>query len=101
MIATIAIIMIAFIWLGYETDWMRVRLLADQYFIIGECCSWRLADNQVSEDMKQELIRRTNNGYKPTYGGGFKEYTERTSNMQILRDAFRVYRNPRLKVKLA
>ena len=31
MVATILIIGLAFLWLGYETDWMRVRLLIGAY----------------------------------------------------------------------
>ena len=120
---------IAFVWLGYETDWLRVRLLVGNALDIGACSLWRLADNQVTDDMKRELIGKRNgkrrtpgefgDGFTPLCGWGFAyqykdfkpeykielftekaHYTMRTENVNILRDAFRVYRNPYLKVKL-
>lgn len=132
MVGLIIWLVICLTWLLYETDWMRVRLPVG---IIGELsCEWRLADNQVTKDMRQELIDTwfSRNGDKqshmirchleigsPLCGWGFayqyrdftpeykieliapgSKYTFRTESIPILRDAFRVYRNPYLKVKL-
>ena len=130
MIATIIIFSIAFYWLLVETDWLQVRLLAGISCIVGTCSDWRLADNQVTDDMKRELYnsngrygKRHSTGefvewMNPLCGWGFayqyrnfkpeykielidehSHYTMRTNNTEILRDAFKVYRNPYTKVK--
>ena len=131
MIATIIIVGLAFIYLGYESDWMRVRLLIGEAIELSACCEWRLQDTQVTKDMKQELFDRAwgkvgnawgyfKEYHPPLCGWGFAyqfrdfqpEYkvelitehskqTMRTQSIPILRDAFRVYRNPYVKVKLA
>ena len=126
MIIGLTLILTSFIWLLYETDWMRVRLP------VGIICEprWYMPDSAVTKVMKQELIDLSRNGYKrswgefknwmsPLCGWGYAyqyrnftpeykvelisdhaKYTFRTSSIPILRDAFRVYRNPYLKVKL-
>uniref|UniRef100_A0A6M3LJV6 Uncharacterized protein n=1 Tax=viral metagenome TaxID=1070528 RepID=A0A6M3LJV6_9ZZZZ len=126
----IILIGLAFYWLLIETDYLRIRLYAGVICEIGACCDWRLSDNQVTKDMKEELIKRSNNGHKlkwgefkdymiPLCGWGYayqfrdfapeykielisehSHYTWRTQDTGKLRDAFRVYRNPYLKVKL-
>lgn len=128
MIATIIIVSMAFAWLLYETDYMRVNLAF--YCEYGASCDWRLQDVQVTKDMKQELFDRAwgkvgnIQGYfkcyqSPLCGWGYAyqfrdlqpEYrvelitehskqTMRTSSIPVLRDAFKVYRNPYIKVKL-
>ena len=130
MIATIVIVSLAFYWLFYESDWLQVNLRG-VLCETGSCCDWRLQDTQVTKDMKRELINLSNNGHIlkwgefkdymiPLCGWGYayqfrdfqpeykieliaehSHYTMRTNNTQILRDAFRVYRNPYLKVKLS
>ena len=131
MISTIIIVSLALYWLARETDYMRIKLLAGVSCEVGVCCAWRLLDSQITDDMKRELRKRSNNGHKLTWGE-FKDYidplcgwgyawqfrdfepeykieliaehshyTMRTQNVKILKDAFRVYRNPYLKVKLA
>lgn len=122
-------LVICFTWLLYETDFMKVRLPIG--IICELSCEWRLADNQVTKDMKRELVNLSLSNKKlhnrgefcyhipPIGGWGFayqyrnftpeykveliapgSKYTFRTESTQILRDAFRVYRNPYLKVKL-
>ena len=130
MIGLIIWLVICFTWLLYETDFLRVRLLIGVQCQAGECCDWRLPDSAVTGDMKQELFdkawSKTNSawGYfkdyhNPLCGWGFayqykdfepeykieliapgSKYTFRTQSTAILRDAFRVYRNPYLKVKI-
>ena len=131
MIGLIIWLVICLIWLLYETDFMRVRLLVGSQCQIGECCNWRLPDSAVTKDMKQELISKARGNGKlhnlgefslhmvPLCGWGYayqyknfepeykieliapgSKYTFRTQSIPILRDAFRVYRNPYLKVKL-
>lgn len=123
-------ILIACIWLGYETDWLTVRLPVGLTMGAGACCEWRLADNQVTKNMKRDLINRwqltkislalfKGHYLEPLCGWGFAyqyqsfepeykielitehaHYTMRTQSTSLLRDAFRVYRNPYIKVKL-
>lgn len=131
MIGLIIWLVICFTWLLYETDWVRVRLLAGHQCLTGECCDWRLPDKVVTLAMQRELINLSNNGGRRRSNGEFKEYmsplcgwgfayqfrnfkpeykieliapgshyTFRTESTQILRDVFRVYRNPYLKVRL-
>lgn len=130
MIISIAILVAAFIWLGYETDWMRVRLELYTPCEYGACCSWRLQDTQVTKDMKQTLFDKSWSkagnawgyfkdyhpplcgwGYAYQYREFYPEYkielisegykqTMRTQSIPILRDAFRVNRNPYIKIKL-
>lgn len=126
----LSILIIAFAWLMYETDWLRVRLPVGLICKSGECCDWRLSENQVTSQMINELLCKWDinkvqramfdSGHlKPLFGWAFayqyrnlmpeykielidehSKYTMRTESMPVLRDAFRVYRNPYLKVKL-
>jgi len=112
------LIVIAFIWLGYETDWMRVRLLVgvqssehrkswldlkpyttkktDPFWlrwpeIMEPMCGlkWLEETMHIIPEYKIELI-----------SPGCKQ-TIRSESVPALRDAFRVYRNPYIKIKLA
>ncbi len=130
MTLTIISLILAFLWLGYETDWLRVRLLAGLGIEPGTCSEWKLLNSKVTKDMKRDLIKNwqlnkignalfSGNHLQPLCGWGFAyqyrnftpEYkvelitehskiTMRTKSIPVLRDAFRVYRNPYLKVKL-
>lgn len=123
-------ILIAFIWLGYETNWLTVRLPIGLTIETGACCEWRLADSKVTDWMKDSLINKwqlskisqalfDGDFLQPLFGWGFAyqyqnfepeytielitdraHYTMRTQSISTLRDAFRVYRNPYIKVKL-
>ena len=75
MISTIIIVSLALYWLARETDYMRIKLLVGVSCEVGACCAWRLLDNYVTEDMRQELRRRSNNGHKLTWGE-FKDYID-------------------------
>jgi hypothetical protein len=57
MITTIIILALAFTWLLYETDNLRVRLLVGSYCNTGECSQWHMPDDAVDDDMRHELIR--------------------------------------------
>lgn len=128
---SLIIVGLAFIWLGYETNWMRVRLFVGIAIKTGACCDWKLSDSRVTDIMKRKLYdlsfgkaRRSWGEFKdwiePLCGWGYAyqykdfkpeyrielisehaKYTMRTESVSILRDAFKVYRNPWLKVKLA
>ena len=120
MIATIIITGLAFAWLGYETDWMLVRLpmgidtlpIEQKYKtweelkpgkilkahpfwlrfpdLMEPMGGWDWVKNtmHIIPEVKIELIAE------------HSHYTMRTENTDILRDAFRVYRNPYLKVRV-
>ena len=118
MISTIIIMIAALAWLMYETDYMRVRLL------VGE--STQPIVYKTWEELKPCDVRKTDAGwlrfpksiapltgwdwllntmhiipeYKVELIAEHSKITMRTQNTSILRDCFRVYRNPYLKVKL-
>ncbi len=127
MIVTIIILSLALTYLGYETNWMRARLLVGTF-------NHYMLDSAVNVNMKRELLGLWFGGKadkvlrchleppnaQPLFGWGFayqyKDFnpeckveligegyktTMRSSRPDILRDAFRVNRNPRIKVKLA
>ena len=128
MIGLIIWLIICFSWLLYETNYMRVRL--PMGITCEPFCQWRLPDSKVTKKMRQELIDLPSNGHRrawgefkdymtPLCGWGYayqykdfrpeykieliapgSHYTFRTSSIPVLRDAFRVYRNPYLKVKV-
>lgn len=131
MIPTIIIVSLAFLWLGYETRWLTVRLEAYTPCEYGANCEWRLGDGQVDKTMKWELLHRWQlrgtegirfdadiiqplfgwgyayqfRNFQPEYaieliGAGYKT-TIHSNNASALRDAFRVWRNPYVKVKLS
>ncbi|KKN64734.1 hypothetical protein LCGC14_0488660 [marine sediment metagenome] len=138
MIATIIIIGLAFIWLGYETNWMRVRLPigASTPIIKQQYTSWNdlenlaqtIPDKQKPFWLKHPLFIKTIRGInnqmlgasmEPLCGWDWlrnrmhiipqyqivlvAEHSKITINSQSiphLRDAFRVNRNPYLRVKL-
>ena len=129
MIATTLIIGLALYWLLRESDYLRENLMP-VLCQIGACSDWRLQDSQVTEDMKHELIKLSANNHRlkwgefkeymtPLCGWGyayqFKDFkpeykielidgtyrqTMRTDNIAVLKDAFRVNRNPYIKVKI-
>ena len=104
MIVMIMGLALAFLWLGYESDWMRVRLLVGQELSpnwlafdwskwkqhIEPICGWDWIQNRYHPIpiYKIELITPT------------AKYTIRSQSIQALRDAFRVYRNPYIKINL-
>lgn len=130
MVTLSIILALAFGWLLFETNWLRIRLPMGLCFKIGDCSSWRLPDEAVNHDMKSELLSKwtltkiqralfEQDNLSPLCGWGFayqyrdfepeykieliaehSKYTIKSNNMQALRDCFRVYRNPYLKVKL-
>jgi len=120
MIATILIVSLAFYWLLLETDWLRIRLLYGAIAQIIEyrksweelkphdikknhpfwmrfpehmepLCGWHWLEEtmHIIPDYKIELI---GTGYKTTI---------RSQSTEALRDAFRVNRNPHIKIKMA
>ena len=104
MIATLTIIILAFAWLGYETDWMRVRLPIGLNLLpnwlsfdwsswkkyIEPICGWEWIQNRYHPTpiYKVELITE------------HAHYTIHSHSTSALRDAFRVYRNPYIKINL-
>ena len=124
------IILLAFIWLGYETKWLTIRLGA-----VAPITHLYLSDSAVTSDMRHELLgvwfggkavdkilrcHFDQLGAQPLFGWGFAyqykdfkpEYkiellgpgyktTIVSENTNTLRDAFRVNRNPWIKIKLA
>jgi len=62
MITALLSIGLALLYLLYETDWLRIRLLIGDMFEGGACCEWHLPNSAVTEDMRDELIRITRNG---------------------------------------
>ncbi len=133
MISLIAIGM-ALIWLGHETNWMRIHLPVGITYTIGACSQWRMSDSAVDGVMKRDLLHDWFGGgacdkilrchfdlpnQQPLFGWGYayqyrnlkplykielidehSHYTMRSESIPTLRDAFRVYRNPYLKVRL-
>ncbi len=125
MILPILITILGILWIGYETNW-QYRIILTPKYPIGDCCQWRLQDNQVDNIAKANLMKmwKLNGSYsgghlEPLCGWGFAyqyryfmpeykveliephaRYTLATNNTEILRDCFRVYRNPNLKVRL-
>ena len=134
MTAAVIIIALAFAWLGYETDWLRVKLLVGIECAVGGCCPWRMSDSAVTEAMKDSLINSWESRHAlnkvqvalldgghmtPMCGWGYAfqfrdfrpeykielidehcHFTMQTANTSVLRDAFRVWRNPYLKVNV-
>ena len=105
MIATIIILSLAFTWLGYETDWMRIRLVVGieslppnwllfdwskwKRYMIPICgWEWIKCHHHPTPEYKIELIAPSS------------KYTIKSNCVPALRDAFRVYRNPYLKINL-
>ena len=117
MIIASIIIGLAFIWLGYETNWVRVRLLvgietSTKYKTWAELKPW---STKKSDPMwlRFPKIMEPLSGWDwlentmhiiPEYTieliTDTSKITMRSQNMSILRDAFKVYRNPWAKVKL-
>ena len=129
MLGLIIWLVICFTWLLYETDWLRVRLpvgitcelscewrLADS--AITEAMKTELI-NLSNNGHKLHSQGEFQNNIDPLCGWGYayqyqhftpeykveliapgSKYTFRTESTEILRDAFRVYRNPYLKVKI-
>lgn len=126
MAITVIILSLALTYLGYETGWMRVRLLVGKF-------NPYMPDDAVTIQMKRELLKSWFGGKvdkvlrchlevpdaQPLFGWGFayqykdfnpeckveligKGYktTMRSTRPDILRDAMRVNRNPYIKVKL-
>ena len=119
MIATIIIILIALYWLGIESNWLTIRLLfgidTDKHerktwdelkpckvyknhpfwlrhpSNMSPLCGWDWLEKtmHVVPEYKIELSQP---GYKSTMT---------IRDCEIIKDVFRVYRNPYLKVKLA
>jgi len=117
MITTAIIVSLAFSWLAYETDWLRVRLAVgiidtcqrkswlelkpwhpNRQFpfwvrfpsVMSPLCGWDYILNtmHIIPEHKIELITDT------------AKYTIRSQSAKALGDAFRVYRNPYIKLNL-
>lgn len=121
MIATIIIVSLALGWLGKETDWLTVRLLigAEAVIIEYQRKSWEDLEPRgrlnkqypfwlrFPEHMAPlcglEWLRNTMHvipEYKIELIGETYKTTIHSHSTDALRDAFRVNRNPRIKVKV-
>ncbi len=119
MIMALFVIVTAFLWLLHETDCLRVRLPVGETEPVKRE-SWevlkRIAES-IPERQKPYWLKHPES--PPICGWNWIEttmhvvpeckiqlisetarYTIRSQNAAALRDAFRVYRNPYLKVKL-
>lgn len=116
MLITILAIIAALYWLGLESNWLTIRLLADKepdnrktwdelkpYKVYKNHPFWlRHPDNMTPLCGWDWLNKRTH--IIPVYKieliqPGYKS-TMTIRNDSIIKDVFRVYRNPMLKVKL-
>ena len=121
MIVCILIIVLALLWLTKETDYFRVRLLIGDMPDPVQRESWdvlktialRIPDKQKPFWLKNPDLMEPLCGlawlentmhvvpeYKIELINCVHKYTIRSNNASCLRDAFRVYRNPYLKVKV-
>ena len=99
----IAILIGAFAWLGYESDWMRVRLMVGDLapnWLAFDWSKWKQYMEPICGwDWIQNHYHPTPE-YKVVLIGEHSKYTIRSHSVPALRDAFRVYRNPYLKINL-
>lgn len=121
MILSLITIWIAFCWLLRETDYLRIRLPYGKIPDKVKRESWEVIRNGLRIPEKQQpfWFKHPEN-MQPLCGLDWLEntmhvipeveiqlinhvhkYTIKSENVNALRDAFRVYRNPYLKVKLA
>ena len=118
MIPIIIVVSLAFLWLGYETDWLRVRLTGYEESnyptktwtelrpskILRTDVMWLRYPDSVAPLCGWDWLNKTLH-IMPDYsieliGIGYKT-TIHSADASALRDAMRVNRNPYIKIKLS